>query len=141
PLSSHIWVTGNASQPCPRCTATGAPGSPGSGTCDRGARAGSTCSTTNSQGLSVDCLPGGTDGSSDLGSISVDLTPLVTGTASDSDPNGLFCPGQTGGANGNAGCFGSSACRFFSQTGIPAGAITQDVAQPVALASAFCIPA
>ena len=54
---------------------------------------------------------GGTDGSSDLGSISVDLTPLITGTASDSDTLGLFCPGQTTG--GNEGCFGSTACRSF----------------------------
>jgi hypothetical protein len=132
-------VTGNGSQPCPRCSATGSPGTPGQGTCDRGARAGLSCSTTNSSGLSKDCIPGGGDGSSDLGSIPVNLTPLVTGTASDSDPAGLFCPGQSGG--GNEGCFGSTACRSFSQTGMPAGPIVEDVAQPVALASAFCIPA
>jgi len=32
-------------------------GSPGVGTCDRGARLGLGCSTTNSQGLSSDCAP------------------------------------------------------------------------------------
>src|SRR6185369_6542909 len=112
---------------------------PATGTCDRGARQGLTCMTTNSGGLSADCLPGGTDGSSDLGSISVDLTPLVTSTASDSDAAGLFCPGQTLG--GNEGCFGSTACRAFSQNGTPAGPLVLDQVQPIALASAFCIPA
>jgi hypothetical protein len=139
PLSSHVYVTGNGSQPCPRCSATGSAGNPGQGTCDRGARAGQPCATTNSIGLSADCVPGGADGSSDLGSISVDLTPLITGTASDSDTLGLFCPAQTTG--GNEGCFGSTACRSFSQTGMPAGPLVPDVSQPIALASAFCIPA
>ncbi len=138
PLSSHVWVTGNGTQPCPRCQAVGSPSNPATGTCDRGARQNLTCTTTNSTGLSGDCLPGGADGSSDLGSISVDLTPLVTGTASDSDPAGLFCPGQTTG--GNEGCFGSTACRAFSQSGMVAGTLVYDVVQPVALASAFCIP-
>ena len=73
----------SSTQPCPRCQAVGSPAAPATGTCDRGARAGLTCLTTNSGGLSADCVPGGTDGSSDLGSIPVDLTPLITGTASD----------------------------------------------------------
>jgi hypothetical protein len=139
PLSSHVFVTGNGTRPCPRCSATGSAGVPATGTCDRGARAGLPCSTTNSNGLSSDCLPGGSDGSSDLGSISVDLTPLVSATVSDSDGAGLFCPGQTAGG-GKEGCFGSTACRSFSQSGMPAGPITQDVSQPIALASVFCLP-
>lgn len=139
PLATHVYITGNATQPCPRCSAAGGPGTPASGTCDRGARAGQTCSSTNSVGLSADCVPGGADGSSDLGNISVNLTPLVTGVASDADPAGLFCAGQTTG--GNEGCFGSTACRSFSQTGMPAGPLSPGVVQPVALASAFCLPA
>src|SRR5258707_137001 len=31
-LGLHLYVTGNAAQPCPRCSATGAPGAPGTGT-------------------------------------------------------------------------------------------------------------
>jgi hypothetical protein len=89
PLSAHVYVTGNGTQPCPRCQAVGSPTAPATGTCDRGARAGLTCLTTNSAGGSADCIPGGTDGSSDLGSIGVDLTPLIKGTASDSAPPGL----------------------------------------------------
>jgi hypothetical protein len=140
PLSSHVFVTGNETQPCPRCSAIGSPSTPAQGVCDRGARATLTCTTTNGSGLSSDCQPGGADGSSDLGSISVDLSPVVTSTASDSDANGLFCPGQST-LNNNNGCFGSTACRSFSENGTPAGALVTDVAAPVALASAFCIPA
>ncbi|MCW5893718.1 MAG: hypothetical protein KIT14_24655 [bacterium] len=139
PLATRVFLTGDAAQPCPRCSATGSPGNPGVGTCDRGARAGQSCSTTNSQGLSADCAPGGADGSSDLGSISVDLSPLVTTTASAANPAGLFCPGQT--AGGNAGCFGATACRSFQVDGLPAGPIVPDTPQAVSLASAFCIPA
>jgi len=135
PLDSHVFVTGNEAQPCPLCSATGSPSNPGVGTCNGGTNSGGACVSTNSQGLSSDCPPTG----SDLGSISVDLTPVVTGTASDSDLAGLFCPGQT--AGGGEGCFGSTACRSFSQTGTPAGALVPDTPQPVALASAFCIPA
>jgi hypothetical protein len=39
--------------------------------------------------------PGGSDGSTDLGVIGVELSPLVTSTASASNPDGVFCSGQT----------------------------------------------
>jgi hypothetical protein len=139
PLSSHVFLTSNAPQPCPRCSATGSPVSQGFGTCDRGARMGLACSTTNSQGLSSDCLPGGSDGSSDLSVIGVNLSPLLTSTASASDPNGLFCPGQTT-TNSNEGCFGQPTCRSISVDGLPAGALTPGVAQPIELAATFCVP-
>ncbi len=140
PLSSRVFLTGEPTQPCPRCSATGSPGSPGLGTCDRGARQGQSCSTTNSQGLSADCAPGGSDGSADLGAIGVDLSPLVTSTASDSDPAGLFCPGQTT-TNDNQGCFGEPTCRSISVNGLPAGPLSLNSTQAVTLASSFCIPA
>jgi hypothetical protein len=140
PLSSHVFLTGDPSQPCPRCSTTGSPGSPATGTCDRGARQGQTCETTNTQGLSADCAPGGSDGSADLGSITVDLSPLVTSTASDGDPAGLFCPGQTT-ANDNQGCFGETTCRSISVNGLPAGPLVFESTQAVTLASTFCIPA
>src|SRR5262249_13016936 len=78
-------------------------------------------------------------GSTDLGVIGVDLSPLVTSTASASDPNGLFCPGQTT-TNNNQGCFGQPACRSISVDGLPAGMLTPGVAQPIELASTFCVP-
>lgn len=136
PLSTRVHLTGNAVQPCPRCSATGTPESPGVGTCDRGARQGQACTTTNSQGLSADCLPGGGDNSADLGSIAVDLTPLATTTATASDAGGLFCDGQD-----DAGCFGDPACRAIEVNGLGAGPLVLDTPAAANLASTFCIPA
>jgi hypothetical protein len=137
PLSSLIYVTGNAEQPCPRCSAAGQPSAPGTGTCTRGANLGGPCSSTNSQGLTADCPPGGSDGSSVLGSLPIDLTPLATAPSQRSAANGQFCPAQT---SGNAGCFALSACRQFALDGLPAGAL-DEAGGPALLASTFCIPA
>lgn len=140
PLAARVFLTGNSVAPCPLCSATGSPATPGVGACTRGARAGLSCSSTNSQGLSTDCLPGGGDGSSDLGTIGVDLTPLASATAAKADPDGLFCPGQTAGS-ATQGCFGSAACRAITVNGLPAGALAPGASQPAILASVFCIPA
>src|SRR5262249_55651562 len=44
-------------QPCPKCLPVGTP--PLAGTCDRGPRAGSTCTSTSSTGYTRDCPTGG----------------------------------------------------------------------------------
>src|SRR5262249_53427721 len=134
PLASHIFITGAPAQPCPRCSATGSPASPGVGSCDRGARTGLSCTTTNSKGLSSDCLPGGSDGSADLGTIGVDLTPLVSTTASKSDAAGNLCAGQP-----NPGCFGLSECRAVIVDGLPARPINPRTPQAVPPAAGFCV--
>lgn len=138
PLEASVFVTGNGAQPCPRCSAAGGPGNPGTGTCDRGANAGGACSSTNSLGLSGGCPPGGADGSTFLGGIPVDLTPLTTETVTASAADGLFCPEQV--AGDNAGCFASTACRSFEEVGLPGGPLVPGMAQPASLASTFCIP-
>ena len=152
PLSSGVFLTGNATQPCPKCSATGTPSSPGTGTCDRGPRATLTCVSTSSTGLTRDCPTGGAnpptqpctpgggicvDGSN-IGAIGVNLTPLTTGTASDTDPAGVFCDGQTG---GGVGCFGNNTCRTITENGSAAGAITPGTPANTTLASVFCIAA
>jgi hypothetical protein len=86
------------------------------------------------------CTPGGgacIDGSH-VGVISVNLTPLTTGAASDTDPGGLFCPGQ---GAAQVGCFGSTACRTFTENGASPGPITTGVPGNATLASVFCIAA
>jgi hypothetical protein len=97
-----------------------------------------TCTSTNSQGLSRDCLPGGSDGSTNLGTIAANLSPVTTGTATKSNPAGLFCPGQTA-----PGCFGDAACRSITETGTSPGvAITSALSpQPATLVSTFCVAA
>jgi hypothetical protein len=148
PLQSYVVLTGNSDQPSPKCSAAGSPSNPGTGTCDRGPRTGMACTTTNSQGLTRDCLTGGADATHPctpgnqcidgtfIGTIPVDLTPLTTGTSSKTAANGVFCTGQT-----SAGCFGSGACVSITENGDPANAITVGVPATATLASVFCIPA
>src|SRR5262249_57710506 len=84
-LNSAVWLSGNLTNPCPQCSASGTPSSPGHGTCNKGARVGMNCTTTNSTGLTRDCPPGGSTEAS-FGSINVVLgsmtNPLTTGTSS-----------------------------------------------------------
>jgi hypothetical protein len=154
PLISDTYLTGNVAQPCPKCSATGTPSSPGTGTCDRGPRTGMPCTTTSSTGYTRDCLTGGADGThpctpgggacidgSHVGPIDVDLSPLTTGTASMTDPTGNFCPGQSNTSGHLFGCFGSSACRTITENGFPYGPVTTGVPGPATLASVFCISA
>jgi hypothetical protein len=157
-LNSAVFLSGNLTNPCPQCSATGTPSSPGTGTCNKGARVGLTCKTTNSTGLTRDCPPGGST-ESPFGSINVVLgslaNPLTTGTASQTSATGNFCPGQGPGGppNGNnisgfPGCFGSSgsngggsACRTIIENGVAAvHPIVIGTPANVTLASTFCVP-
>jgi hypothetical protein len=152
PLSSDNYITGNLAQPCPRCSATGTPASPGHGTCDRGPRTGMACTTASSTGLTRDCPTGGADGThpctpgggacldgSHVGPINVNLSPLTTGTSSATNAMGLFCPSQGTGPGHMAGCFGAPTCRTINENGAAAGAITTGSPSAATLASVFCI--
>jgi hypothetical protein len=168
-LASQVFLSGlgryqTDGGPCPVCSAAvggpaiaGTPGTPATGVCDGGPDAGQPCRTTNSAGLSRDCLPGGADasnpcdpavngscadGTANLGALPVDLTPLTTGALEDTaDAAGDFCPGQR-----TAGCFGRAnpsvgqRCRTIRTGGAPAGPIAPNTPTPVTLASIFCIP-
>src|SRR5262245_60553159 len=148
PLNSDVYLTSNAIQACPRCSASGTPESPGTRTCDRGPRQGQTCVTTSATGLTRDCPTGGSDATrpctagggncidgSHVGPIKVDLTPLTTGNVTQTAAaDGTFCAGQFG-----TGCFGSAACRAITETGSPAGPVTPGTPANVTLASVFCI--
>jgi hypothetical protein len=154
PLTSDNYITGNLAQPCPRCSATGTPASPGTGTCDRGPNTGGPCTTTSSTGLTRDCPTGGVaagkpctpgggacvDGSH-VGPISVNLSPLTTGSATSTHADGLFCPGQgpAAGPGHLAGCFGKTTCQSITENGSPAGVITPGSPSSATLASVFCI--
>jgi hypothetical protein len=153
-LNSDVYLTGNLAQPCPRCSATGTPSSPGTGTCDRGARAGMACTTTSSTGVTRDCPTGGADAThpctpgggacidgSHVGVILIDLSPLSTGTATMTNATGAFCPGQTNSGGHLFGCFGSTACRTITENGVAAGAVTTGIPASATLTSVFCIGA
>jgi hypothetical protein len=153
-LNSDTYLTGNFAQPCPKCSATGTPASPGTGTCDRGPRAGMTCVTTSSTGYTRDCPTGGADAThpctpgggacidgSHVGVIPTNLSPLTTGMATKTDPGGNFCPGQSNLNGHKFGCFGSAACVTITENGSPAGPITNGSPSAATLASVFCIAA
>jgi hypothetical protein len=132
PLASDVYLTGLAL--CPKCSATGSPGTPGVGTCMGGARNGLACTSTNPTGLTRDCIP---TNATKIGTISVNLSPAETNTRTSTNATGQFCPGQTVTA---AGCFGSTACRTINENGVAAGALAIGTPKTATLASTFCIP-
>jgi hypothetical protein len=116
PLQSAVTVTGNSAQPCPHCVG---------GLCDgNSSNAGAACTADSAGGESHDCGPIGPG----LPPFAVDLTPISTGSASASDPGGIFCPGQA-----NAGAFGQPAATSISENGVAS------TSSPT-LVSIFCIP-
>jgi len=133
---------------------------PQTGTCEGGATPGAQCTTTNSQGLTNDCLPGGVgpgapctvgevcaDGSVNLGGLEVTLANATTGASILTDPDGFFCPGQDDPNPPKQGCFGQHTggqgqdCRTILVNGSPAGAFPLETPASLILGSAFCIPA
>jgi hypothetical protein len=154
PLTSAVFLTANAADPCPRCLG-GTPGVANSGTCQQGWTAGTgpsptennPCTPTDAAGDNYDCVP---PAASALPSFPVGLTPITTGTASKSNAGGLFCPSQ---ANAGAfGCAGTGAANaicpggntppvpdYIEEVGSPAG-IVDATPSPATLASVFCIP-
>src|SRR5262245_33230404 len=161
-LISDTYLTGNLTEPCPRCrvgaggTGTFAAGTrqaPATGFCDRGPRKAQACTSTNPIGLTRDCQTGGADAThpcipahmdscidgTHVGPINVDLSPLTTGAASKSAPDGNFC-GQHASAPGTFGCFGQPTCQMITESGKPAtGPITVGTPASATLASVFCI--
>ncbi len=124
PLASRVYLTLGLPTACPQCV---------SGTCTYGANAGQPCTTTNSGLTTLDCLPSpGTF----VATLPVSLNPLTTGSVTSTAADGLFCPGQN-----HAGAFGQPTAQAFSQTGSPAGDLTDGNPHSSTLVSNFCIPA
>jgi hypothetical protein len=132
PLSSRVYITGNLASPCPRCI---------SGTCDptwKGGGAaspdsGAACTPTGAGLTSPDCRPSLLGFQAPLG---VDLTPLTTGTTSQTSSTGIICPGQS-----HAGAFGQAATQCVQETGMAGGDLSDGQPHPAALGATFCIPA
>jgi hypothetical protein len=96
-LSSSVFLTGinfdDEATPeletCPRCVdGGGSPVTNGAGTCNAGRSAGLSCESTNSNGLTIDCLPAD---SMFIGHLLINLDPLTTGTATMAASDGNFC--------------------------------------------------
>jgi hypothetical protein len=78
-----------------------------------------------------------------LAPFNVDLSPLTTGTSSDSAAGGVFCAGppvqRTAGCFGNPTTLSTTTCRYIETNGVPAGDLTVGPALASTLASSFCI--
>src|SRR5207247_11229160 len=70
------------------------------------------------------------------GALSVDLNPLTTGSASMTSATGMFCPGQS-----HAGAFGQATTQCITETGSPAGDLTDRMPHAAPEATVFCIHA
>ena len=122
-LASRVFLSLGQPTPCPQCIG---------GACSYGENAGQACTTSNVNQTSLDCMPGS---GSFVATLPVDLTPLSTGTATQTAADGIFCPGQV-----NAGAFGQPTAQAISQTGSPAGDGSDGLPHPSTLVSIFCIP-
>jgi hypothetical protein len=121
-LDSRLFLTMDGDEPCPICSA---------GVCSAGPRVGLACTPIGSKGTSVDCPP---RRNAYVGRLPVSLSPISTGTSTDSAADGLFCPGQQ-----NPGAFGAPGVRFIRETGSP---LAGNILDPLAttLAGTFCVP-
>jgi hypothetical protein len=134
PLQSRVYLTGvtyGVATPCPKCV---------SGQCSGGKRAGLACATTNSLLTSHDCPP---DDNLFLAGLTVNLSPLTTGTASDTAADGIFCAetGQDDNPPGSKGALGVGTAVTIVENGSPAPTPLSTTPQNMTLASVFCIPA
>jgi len=128
PLTSTVTVTGNGPNPCPNCVAS---------LCSAdSANSGAACTAVNGAGDSHECLPSGVG----LAPFGVNLTPIGTGTQTDTGPT--FCAGQDATAPGLNGCFGDPTCDYIEERGSAAAGIAIGGGTVSGtLASVFCIPA
>lgn len=131
--NAHTWLTINRTHPCPRCIG---------GTCEAGARKGLACTSTDPDGLTDDCLPGGTDGSVDIGFLNLSVG-LTTDARHLNASDGAFCPGQDAIRPGLPGCFGSRNCRTIDVSGVPVagGLLPAGSSHAMTIAALDCVPA
>lgn len=122
-LAPQLYLTGDATSPCPQCV---------SGVCTAGQRQGMACSGgIGSVNTTVECPPSSTQF---VGRLAVSLSPLTTGTATMTTPDGLFCPDQA-----QPGAFGRFSVRTITENGSPLLGTGSPFA--TTLAGIFCIPA
>jgi hypothetical protein len=125
-LASRVFLSLGQPTPCPQCIG---------GACTYGDNAGQACTTTNVNQTSLDCMPGA---GSFVATLPVNLTPLATGTNTQTAADGIFCPAQN---QTSPGAFGQATTEAIQQMGSPSGDLTDGLPHPSTLVSIFCIPA
>jgi len=142
PLRSHTFIRPiNDTTPCPTCV---------NNLCVGGQRDGQACTTTSPGALTtIDCPPLATGGAY-LPEFRVKLDKLTTGTSTKTNPDGLFCPAQRtfsafGGQNQTFRPVGDPTnppikIVTITETGSPAGDLTDNQPHAARLGAVFCIP-
>ncbi|MFN8543552.1 MAG: hypothetical protein U0807_05035 [Candidatus Binatia bacterium] len=123
PLQSRIYLTGNQTQPCPKCV---------SNTCDGGQNVGQACAPTGSFQTSTDCPP---SLNQLTGSIPVTLRDLSTSSTTKQDAGGIFCTDQL-----DEGAFGEPLARKIVSTGSAGGDLSDFQKHELIVSGAFCVP-
>jgi hypothetical protein len=127
PLSSRVYLTGNSTEPCPKCV---------NNVCDSGRNQGMACTPVGSEQTTLDCPP---TLSTWVGPIPVSLSNVTTGQSiATADTNGVFCASDM---QVQPGAFGNVFARYIVENGSPAGPLTDTAPHASTLASTFCIPA
>ena len=124
-LASLVYLTLGKPSVCPMCDN-------GSGTCNYGVQVNFPCTTNNSTGTTLDCLP---DPGTFVATLPISLNPLTSSPITTTAADGLFCPGQA-----NPGAFGQATTQVITQNGSPAGDLTDGLPHSGVLVSSFCIP-
>jgi hypothetical protein len=133
PLSSRVYLTANATDPCPRCINNVCDPTWTDGSNNHSPNAGQPCTPVGTLQTSLAC---GVPLGDFQGALPVTLSPLTTGPASKTDAAGFFCPSQL-----HAGAFHLPNGRTIIENGSPAGDLTDGNPHSSVLASVFCIPA
>jgi hypothetical protein len=126
PLTNYVYLTFNATSPCPKCV---------SDVCVGGQRSGQACVPGGPDGTSHDCPPrdGQFFAALNFAAVPGGTAPSA-GAATRSSPDGMFCPGQR-----NPGAFGKPAARRIEVSGALAGNLMDHAPHPLVLASTPCI--
>lgn len=126
-LTFHIKLKSDlySYQGCPTCQA---------GFCVGGENSGQACSTTNTHGTTLDCMPSGSPSSFD-----VELSSLSTSASTLEHASGEFCPLQA-----NSGAFRRDAATKITENGKKpqadvAAKLLEGESAPVTLATTFCM--
>jgi hypothetical protein len=133
PLSSRVYLTANATSPCPKCIAGHCDSTWKDGGSNASPNSGAACTAVGSQGTSLQC---GVPLQDFQGALSVDLNPLTTGPVMLTSATGMFCPSQA-----HAGAFHLGTATTIKETGVPAADLSDNLPHSSTLASVFCIPA
>jgi hypothetical protein len=133
PLNSAVYLTTDATDPCPRCI---------SNVCNKGANAGGACTPVGSLLTTIDCPPLAGQFITNL-PVTLPMTNDPSTPSIKTSATGIFCTALPGPSPNqiNPGCFGRGTCRRIASTGLAANNMTDLLDHSTRYGGTFCIPA